>query len=364
MHIPLRAFIGILGVFVLVAACAPAAPAQPTAATAAKPAEAKAAQGTDETAQRYEAGKKEGRVLIIGPGTDDQQAVFDAFQKKYTGIAIEAITARGPEMLARLDAEIASGQRQLSVWSVALSSTYNAKKRNALEKWEPPAARTLAERFKNPEGWYRASAMTPYGILTNTNLVPSGQGPQSWKDLADPKWKGKIVSDDPRTAGGGQIVTHGFIKDPALGWSYVEQLAKQEIRFSRDRNEIVNSIARGEFAVNYPASVRDYVRLKEANAPVELVLPKDGSCECSTGYVSLLKDAPHPNAARLLVNFYFTEEGQKALVSAGHFPTMPGIAGPEGYPATTEIKLLPPLTEKDLDDLDNFLAKIETIFFK
>ena len=343
-----------------VLACAPSAPPAPGAGAAA-PAGGAGSAALD---QLYEAARKEGRLVIIGPGVGDQQLLFDTFQQRYRDVRIQPLTARGPEMIARLDSEIASGQRQLSVFSTALSTMYTTKKAGRFEKWEPQSARGLPERYKDADGFYYASSITPYGILVNTNLVPADQAPRTWKDLAHPRWRGKLIADDPRTAGGGQIVMAGFSHHPDLGWAFVESLKDLQIHFTRERPEIPNSVARGEYPVAMPVSVRDYLRLKEANAPVELYLPTIGACECATGYVGVLAGAPHPNAAKLFLDFHFTEAGQQALSARGDFPVMPGMVSPGGFPPLSEIALLPQLTEEDVDQIASYVSRFEALFFR
>ena len=90
-----------------------------------------------------------------------------------------------------------------------------------------------------------------------------------------------MISDDPRTTGGGQIFAVGLTKHPDLGWDFVEKLGTQDITYSRDRGDIPNAVARGEFELAFPISVQDFQDMKEANAPVEIVLPEQ-ACECSS----------------------------------------------------------------------------------
>ncbi len=290
--------------------------------------------------------------------------MFDAFQQRYPGIRVRPQTARGPEMVARLDSEIASGQRQIGVFATALSTMYTTQKAGRFEPFDPPSAQGLPERYREADNAFHAASATPYGILYNTNLVRPEEAPRTWQDLADARWRGKVFADDPRTAGGGQIVMVGFTHHPELGWPYVEALGGQQLHFSRDRAEIPNAVARGEYPVAFPVSVRDVIRLRQANAPVELVLPRLGSCECATGYVGAIKGGPHPNAAKLLVDFYFTDAGQQQLAERGDFPAMPGQPGPSGFPPLSDIPLMPQLTKDDIDRIDSSIARFDAIFIR
>jgi iron(III) transport system substrate-binding protein len=311
----------------------------------------------------YEAAQAEGQVLLIGPGAEGFRPLLDAFALKYPGITVEAVTARGPEIIARLDAEAASGQHTAGVMTSSLGTLFNARTNNHLEQYSPPAAAIVPDRFRDPEGWYVASAIQPYGIAYNTDLVPAEEAPTTWADLTDPRWQGKMISDDPRTTGGGQIFAVGVTKQPDLGWEFLEALGEQDITYSRDRGDIPNSVARGEFEIAFPISVQDFQDMQAASAPVQLVLPEQ-ACECSSGYVSLVANAPQPNAAKLLINFFYSPEGQAALAEGGAFPTTPGAPVPEGFPPLDQIDTLPPLTVEDLENLDQYLTRFEEIFFQ
>ena len=109
----------------------------------------------------------------------------------------------------------------------------------------------------------------PYGILINTNLVKAADEPKSWADVADPKWKGKILADDTRAAGGGYLwyfVTYG-----ALGEEFHHKVAANGPIFTRDQRESQRRIARGEFALYLPLTLPDSLALK--GLPVKAIMP-------------------------------------------------------------------------------------------
>ena len=130
----------------------------------------------------------------------------------------------------------------------------------------------------------------------------------------------------------------------------------------RERAELPNAVARGEYPIAFPISIRDYVRLKAANAPVNLVLPRIGSCECATQYVGVIKGGPQPNAAKLFADYHFSRDGQALLAKRGDLPTMPGMSGPDGFPPASDLPLLPQLTKADIDRIDDYIKRFNTVF--
>ena len=111
------------------------------------------------------------------------------------------------------------------------------------------------------------------GILVNTRLVKPEDEPKSWEDLNDPKWKGKILSDDMRPLGSGN--TMFAILQKKLGAAFNEKLAEQKPVFSRDLRNDARRVARGEYPIYVPQIFAFASDLK--GLPVKVVIPKEGA---------------------------------------------------------------------------------------
>ncbi len=161
--------------------------------------------------------------------------------------------------------------------------------------------------------------MQAYGILVNTNLVKPADEPKSWKDLLADKWKGKILSDDPRAIGGAQVVF--FATHDAFGLDFNQKLAAQNLVLSRDLRNDERRVARGEFPIYIPEQFAFSLDLK--GLPVKLILPQEGSPYI--GIVSvILRNAPHPNAARVFINHLLEVETQLLYAKGGQIPVVAG----------------------------------------
>ena len=148
-------------------------------------------------------------------------------------------------------------------------------------------------------------------IAYNTNLVKKEDAPKSFKDLLDPKWKGKMVKAHPSYSGTIMNATFEIARD--LGWGYLEKLATQNVMQVQSATDTPKRISLGERAVMVDGAGYLVTRYKEAGQPVEIVYPLEGT-PLATGPSAVFKAAPNPNAARLFQNWMHSREGQQMLV--------------------------------------------------
>jgi len=262
------------------------------------------------------AAKQEGKVSVYsGYLSPTNDAIAKAFEAKY-GIKVETLQARGNELRERLRIEQATGRPigdvSHSAVFVLLSNLQNEKTLAPIG-WVPNASR-LNAAFKSVANEYFVPIFTiNYGILVNTRLVKPEDEPKSWLDLHNPKWQGKILSDDPRAAGGGRVMF--MMTVDKFGREYQEKLATQKVTFARDYNESTRRVARGEYPIYLPYILSDFINL--GGLPVKYIIPTEGVTYGSYG-VAISKTAPHPNAARLMANFYLSEEVQAIYAKTAH----------------------------------------------
>ncbi|MDB5409531.1 MAG: Iron(III) transport system substrate-binding protein [Rhodospirillales bacterium] len=269
-----------------------------------------------------EAAKKEGKVSLYTSvlGGPFHIAVTKAFEKKY-GIAVELLDVRASELRERVRTEQATGRFLGDVTQNGQATLTRQEQEGVLqphggipniENLVPPHAAT---DVRVP------SYVLGYGILINTNLVKPADEPKSWMDLLDPRYKGKIISDDMRALGGGQIFFTATYD--AFGKEFHDKLATQEPVFSRDVGNDERRVARGEFPLRIPQLFSNSTLLK--GLPVKLVIPVEGAPYIRFD-LAVLKNAPHPNAARLLIEYYLSPEAQAIYADAGLIPVVKGIA--------------------------------------
>jgi len=272
-----------------------------------------AAQSDAAWAKLVAAAKQEGRVTLYSAsvGTPEHVTISKAFEAK-TGIKVDVLEGRASEIRERLRTEKAAGRPTCDVMWNGTTSTSLEDADGMLEPigWLPRLSAIKPEFAA--KGSYIPLSMTPYGMLINTQMVKPEEAPKSWHDLLAPKWKGKILSDDVRALGGGAVFF--MVTYDHFGREFHEKLATQQLMFSRSLQENQRRTARGEYPVYIPLTLPDSLRLK--GLPVKAILPEEGSPYIFFA-LSVPKGAPHPNAARMLINYFLEEESRRVFVAGG-----------------------------------------------
>jgi iron(III) transport system substrate-binding protein len=273
-----------------------------------------------------EAAKKEGEVVWY-TGLIVRQVVLpiqEAFEKKY-GIKVNFVSAASQETALRLLNEGRANAVKADVFDgSAPFEAVNAA--GMVGTYKPEEAKDYPDFLKEPSGLWTGQIMQVLVPAINTGMVKPNEAPKTFADLLDPKWKGRMAwTHQEETAGppgfiGNVLITMGKEK----GMEYLQKLSKQGIaNIPSNMRVVLDQAIAGQYPLvlsihNYHAAIS-----QGQGAPVEWLRLETSLL--TFGTVSLLKDAPHPNAAKLFLEFLLSEEGQQVTREAGYIPAHPKV---------------------------------------
>jgi len=271
------------------------------------------------------AAEKEGQLVIYTGGAVSQTRIEEAFQSTYPKIKVTAVSGRGSEFGPKIIAERRAGKYLVDFFiggkGTAQATLYPA---NVLAPIQPllvlPEVLDQSKwwrgkhRYADAEGKYIFVFVGSANVVElryNINLVSPKDFTSFW-DLLNPKWKGKIVATDPRMNGMDTPILF-FYYHPKLGPEFMRRLyGEMDVTIARDYRQPIDWLAAGKFAVCIPCNSRETEKAIKQGLPLgeTLELKEGGTLSAGGGTISFIDKAPHPNAAKLFVNWLLSREGQ------------------------------------------------------
>lgn len=280
-----------------------------------------------------EGAKKEGKVVVSVPASAElRKKMEETFQRRYPGVDLELLAARGASSVNRILEESKAGVHYFDLHIGGTSSIVTGLLAgNVLEPLPPWLILPEVKKAKNWWGghiWADSARQYIYMFLAyltetlwyNSNLVKP-QEVTSYDDLLKPKWKEKIAILDPRSPGSGES-TWSFLWR-VQGEEYLKRLVGQDLIVGRNQRQLAESLAKETAALSIGLSYYSFLPFIKAGLPVKpLPAPVEGIYASSgSGNLVVLKKTPHPNAAKLFVNWLLSQEGQEVFTRAMGQPT-------------------------------------------
>ena len=264
-----------------------------------------------------EGAKKEGSLVLYTSMTVDQaQKLNDAFRVKYPFLQVHMFRAVGERLLTKIMTETQAGRFDFDVVQSAETQAYFLKKRNLLAKYHSPEVKNLQKGFFDSDGFWAAIYMMPNVIAYNTRMVKRNEVPVSDEDLLNPKWRGKIGMDHTKPEWfSWKLKRLGQDK----GLAYMKRLGAQEFKLYSGLTIITGLLAAGEFPLVLNTYIHNAEDAKRKGAPVDWLAQDPVFTKFQP--IGVAAKAPHPNAAKLFVDFMLSEDGQRIIASFGRVPT-------------------------------------------
>src|SRR6266550_5066122 len=269
------------------------------------------------------AAKKEGTVVVGIPASSELRTAISAKFKEKFGIPVELMSARGPENVTRIITEFNAGVRYFDLLVAGGATPLSMVAAGAADDFQ---SYMILPEVKDPKNWWGGHIWEDnvggkrqvYAFLCYTSETLWFNGSQvepseirSFDDLLNPKWKGRIGFLDPRNPGSGQN-TWSFLWK-VKGEDYLAKLAQQALLISQNLRQIADALAKGKLAFTVGLSHYSYEPFMKAGLPVK-PLPhiKEGShANNGSGVITVVKNPPHPSAAKVFVSWFLSKEGQE-----------------------------------------------------
>lgn len=167
----------------------------------------------------------ENALVVYNPNTNANQVIFNAFMKRFPGIAITGVDLYGPKLTTRLEAEAASGKVSADVIYTTANEMPGYAERGFLVSYAPELAAGLDAKYIGTDDMWRDWTLTVGGMFYNKALLSPAEAPKSYAELADPKWdKALSISTLQNVSGTGQALTTLTLKG-VLDRAFFEKLA-------------------------------------------------------------------------------------------------------------------------------------------
>ncbi len=275
-----------------------------------------------------QAAEREGQVVVYIAG---YEAVIEAgvFQKAHPKIKVVTVTGSGTQLAPRIASERRAEKYLADVYNGGGSSLYQVLHLGKM--LEPIKAALLMpevadeskwwegrHKYVDPEGMhifvYEGDVSNGGGGSYNTSLLNLKDYKSYW-DFLTPRLKGKIVAMDLRQVRGTSAPWQYLYYNAQLGPAYIKRLyGEMEVVMSADLRQAVDWMGTGKVVLCLPCQSSAVAKANSQGLPVDMFEPyqfKEGvSISSAFGQVALMNRAPHPNAAKVFVNWFLSREGQ------------------------------------------------------
>ena len=291
------------------------------------------AQGLDAI---YDAAKTEKTVVLWAAGpTAPHERAARAFEQQYPGVTVSLTGGFSNVLNGKIEEQFGANKVETDVAILQTIQDFMAwNKRGLLVRFKPEGFDKIDNRYKDKDGAWIAVNKNPVFYGYSNQLVQHNEVPTLAIDFLRPKFKGKIItaypSDDDATLFAFATIVQKY------GWGYMNQYMKQQPKFIQGHLGVARSLASGESLVSFDMVVSSTLTVQKEGGKVALAGPSDDYLPIFFTAEAILKDSPHPNAAKLYVSWYLSKAWQS---QSGIYSSRNDVPPPPGLPPLTVFRL-------------------------
>lgn len=272
-------------------------------------------------------------VLYSSNPSELLDLVTQGFETK-TGIKVSVVRLGTGEAMKRIAAE---KERPLCdvFWSGDVAVLENAK--DNFQTYRSPEAKALPAGYVEKEARWTASNVHVMIIMVNKSLLKATEMPKSWKDLFDPKWKGKIVMTNPEKSGSAYAQVYGIHK--LYGWDGINKLIANA-KILDTASLIYKGVAAGEYPLGVTIEYAAHRYIVGGDKNVGIVYPADGAFIAPEG-TGIVKNCPHPEEAKKFIDYLISKKVEDEIFNKfSRRPARLDAGDTEGLPSLKNITIL------------------------
>jgi iron(III) transport system substrate-binding protein len=302
------------------------------------------------------AAKKEGRVVWYTSTPIEQANKIVKLFEAETGIKVEMFRSGGSAILRRFLQEQQAGRLATDVMTTSdPAATAALTKKGTFVAFKPKNFEKIVAEGRDKDGHFVAQRLNLMTIYARTDKVAAADLPKTWSDLADARYKGKLVMTDPSFTALQLMVVGMMSKN--RGWGFYETLRKNDIMIVQGNQQVSDNIKRGERLIAVGALDSYAAGERRAGHPIVTILPADGTFVIPAP-TAVIKGSPNPNAAKLFAEFMIGDAVQKLFPEDGGYAARRDITPPAGGVALDKIKTIP----VDYDYIEKEAARLKKRF--
>ncbi len=292
----------------------------------------------------YEAAKREGGEITWYTGqlqAEPSEAVGRAFTERYPGVRCNVVRSTSQVAFQRLSQDMRARVAQCDAFSSSDYSHFTFLKREGrLMEYRPRNAAGMIPSIRDagdPDGQFQVTYLALYLMGRHKERVAEAEAPRSWQDLLDPKWRDKLAVGHPGYSGA--IGTWCVVMRRMYGWDYFKALERNRPQIGRSAGDPVTLLNAGErvVGVGIPSAASLY-SISRGN-PIALIYPSDGTLMVPAPSAAL-RNAPHPNAAKLFMEFVTGPAYSQAARTYFAESLRPEVPPPPGAKPLDQIRLV------------------------
>lgn len=272
-------------------------------------------QGADREQKLLDAAKKEGVInMYTSMNLEDANPLAAAFEKKY-GVKVNIWRSNGETVVQRAVTEAKANRFDMDIMETAGAQLEMLAREKLTQEFYSPSLKDIPSSAVPKHKQWVASRMNFFVMAYNTNAVKTADVPKSYEDLLDPKWKGKVSIESEDIA---WFAMFSKVWGERKASEYFTKLSAQKLILRKGHTLIAELVVSGELPLSLTVYNHKAEQLKQKGAPIDWK-PLEPTVAEPSG-VLLAKNAPHPNASMLFIDFLLSHEGQQILADRQRVP--------------------------------------------